>query len=68
MAENIKTARILKFDIFRYNPAEPDKPPYMQRFEIEEAPYMSLFLALNQIREELFAKEKHEMLNAFSQK
>jgi fumarate reductase iron-sulfur subunit len=52
VAENIKTARILKFDIFRYNPAEPDKPPYMQRFEIEEAPYMSLFLALNQIREE----------------
>ena len=24
--------------------------------------------AVNQIREELFAKEKHEMLNAFSQK
>jgi fumarate reductase iron-sulfur subunit len=52
VAENTNKARTLKFDIFRYNPAEPEKAPFMQRFEIEEAPYMSLFLALNQIREE----------------
>jgi fumarate reductase iron-sulfur subunit len=45
-------ARRLRFEIFRYNPQDPDSKPYMQNFELDEAPYMSLFIALNQIREQ----------------
>lgn len=44
--------RRLKFEIFRYNPAEPADEPHMQTFELAETPYMSLYLALNQIREQ----------------
>jgi fumarate reductase iron-sulfur subunit len=44
-------ARRLDFEIFRYNPEDPDSEPHMQRFELEEAPYMSLYIALNEIRE-----------------
>ena len=43
--------RRLKFEIFRYNPQDPDSTPHMQSFEINELPYMSLFMALNEIRE-----------------
>jgi fumarate reductase iron-sulfur subunit len=45
------TGRRLTFEIFRYNPHDPDSKPHMQTFEIEEVPYMSLFMALNEIRE-----------------
>ena len=44
--------RILKLEIFRYNPATPDIPPRMQEFQIDETPNMSLFIVLNRIREE----------------
>ncbi len=44
--------RTLRFEIFRFNPEEPGVEPHMQTFELEEAPYMTLFLALNRIREE----------------
>jgi fumarate reductase iron-sulfur subunit len=44
-------ARRLKFEIFRYNPEDPASKPRMQTYELDEAPYMSLYLALNQIRE-----------------
>jgi fumarate reductase iron-sulfur subunit len=43
--------RRLKFEIFRFNPMDPDSKPYMQSFELDEKPYMSLFMALNEIRE-----------------
>lgn len=46
-----KAPRLLRFEIFRYNPQDPDGAPYMQSFELEETLYMSLFIALNQIRE-----------------
>ncbi len=46
-------ARRLRFEIFRYNPEDPESEPHMQAFEIDEAPYMSLYIALNQIRETL---------------
>lgn len=45
--------RRLSFEIFRYNASDPDSQPHMQVFEIDETPYMSLFIALNQIRETL---------------
>ena len=47
------TGRRLTFEIFRYNPQDPDSKPHMQSFDIEEVPYMSLFMALNEIRETL---------------
>lgn len=44
--------RILKFNIFRYNPDIPDSIPEMEQFELEETETMSLFIALTGIREE----------------
>ena len=48
-----RTARTrrLRFEIFRYNPLDPDSKPHMQTYELDEAPYMSIFIALSQIRE-----------------
>jgi fumarate reductase iron-sulfur subunit len=43
--------RHLRFEIFRYNPEDQESTPHIQSFELDETPYMSLFLALNQIRE-----------------
>jgi fumarate reductase iron-sulfur subunit len=47
------SARRLRFEIFRFNPEDPASRPHMQTYELDEAPYMSLFIALNQIRETL---------------
>lgn len=50
---NTKEGRRLEFHIFRYDPqAEGDKPR-MQRFEVREIPQMTVFIALNEIREKL---------------
>jgi len=46
-----ESRRRLTFEIFRYNPQDPGSTPHMQSFELDEVPYMSLFIALNQIRE-----------------
>lgn len=43
--------RNLKFEIFRYNPLDPHSQPHMQTFNLEEHPSMTLFIALNMIRE-----------------
>jgi fumarate reductase iron-sulfur subunit len=43
--------RKLSFDILRYNPHERGSTPRMQRYELEEADGMTLFIALNEIRE-----------------
>jgi fumarate reductase iron-sulfur subunit len=44
--------RLLTLEIFRYNPLTPDTPPRMQEYRLRETAGMSLFIALNQIREE----------------
>ncbi|MEJ2603464.1 MAG: fumarate reductase iron-sulfur subunit [Gammaproteobacteria bacterium] len=44
-------ARRLTFEIFRFNPQDPGSEPRIDTFHLDEAPYMSLFLALNEIRE-----------------
>ena len=46
-----QASRRLRFEIFRYNPADPDAEPRMQSYELDETPYMSIFIALNEIRE-----------------
>ncbi len=51
-SDSSNVARRLKFEIFRYNPEDPDSVPRMQRYELDELPYMSLFIALNEIREQ----------------
>jgi fumarate reductase iron-sulfur subunit len=45
------TPRRLTFRILRYNPQEPGSVPRLQAYELEEADGMTLFLALNEIRE-----------------
>lgn len=44
--------RRLRFEVFRFNPVEPDAEPRLDTFEIDEQPYMSLYIALNAIREQ----------------
>ncbi|MEL7045267.1 MAG: fumarate reductase iron-sulfur subunit [Pseudomonadota bacterium] len=43
--------RILRIHVLRYNPANPEIEPHMQRFDLEESEGMTLFIALNEIRE-----------------
>src|SRR6266498_6078112 len=45
------TLRQLKISVLRFNPQEPGSVPRMQIYEIEEADGMTLFIALNEIRE-----------------
>ena len=46
-------ARTITFSIFRHNPYDLDSRPRMQDFVLEETPNMTLFVALNRIREEI---------------
>jgi fumarate reductase iron-sulfur subunit len=43
--------RTLTISVLRYNPQEPASPPRMQPYTVEEADGMTLFIALNEIRE-----------------
>ena len=43
--------RRLKISVLRYNPQRPDAKPHLQAYELEEADGMTLFIALNEIRE-----------------
>jgi fumarate reductase iron-sulfur subunit len=43
--------RQLKFHILRFNPQEPGSVPRLQTYDLEEAYGMTLFIALNEIRE-----------------
>ena len=43
--------RTLKISILRFNPHEPGSQPRMVTYELEEAENMTLFIALNEIRE-----------------
>ena len=49
--KNEPKPRQLKISILRFNPQEPGNVPHMQTYEIEEAAGMTLFMALNEIRE-----------------
>ncbi|MCA1790344.1 MAG: fumarate reductase iron-sulfur subunit [Thioalkalivibrio sp.] len=43
--------RRLKIHVLRYNPQDPASKPHVQLFEVDEAPSMTLFVALNDIRD-----------------
>lgn len=45
-------SRLLKLNIFRYNPQDRLSEPHMEEFVLEETDSMTLFIALNRIREE----------------
>ena len=49
MTEN--SNRKLRIHALRYNPAKADDKPRIQTYEVEEAPGMTLFIALSEIRE-----------------
>ena len=51
--EHSKSSRRLKFEIFRYNPEDENSEPHTDFFEIDETPFMSLYIALSKIRETL---------------
>ncbi|MGP1560610.1 MAG: fumarate reductase iron-sulfur subunit [Helicobacteraceae bacterium] len=44
-------ARTVTLKIFRYNPQDKNDKPRFQKYELEETPGMTLFIALNMIRE-----------------
>ena len=46
-----QAARTLRIQVLRHNPRDPDSQPHLQTFEVEEADAMTLFIALNEIRE-----------------
>ena len=46
-----KSHRQLRLHILRYNPQDVSSQPHLQTFELEEAAGMTLFVALNEIRE-----------------
>ena len=45
-------SRKLHIEVFRYNPLDPASVPHMQSFHVEEYNSMTLFIALNIIREQ----------------
>ena len=51
-SQNAGKNRLLKFNILRYDPHDPASVPRMQEFRIEEADSMTLFIVLNEIREQ----------------
>ena len=56
MSDIIQTSRRqLRFHILRYNPQDESSTPHMQTFELEETDGLTLFVALNEIREQLDA-------------
>lgn len=44
-------SRTLNFNIFKHTPGNPESKPRMVRFTLEESPGMTLFIALNLIRD-----------------
>ena len=46
-----ESVRRLTFHILRYNPQMPDDAPRMQTYHLDEAVGMTLFIALNELRE-----------------
>ena len=51
--EHNKAPRRLKFEIFRSHPEDENSEQHTDFFEIDETPFMSLYIALSKIRETL---------------
>ena len=61
MTKNEKN-RALKISILRFDPNDRNDKPHMETFELEEAPGMTLFIALNDIREHYDASLKFDFV------
>ncbi len=53
MSDQEEKGRTLKISVLRYNPQVKGDMPRMQTYELTEAPGMTLFIALNDIRENI---------------
>jgi len=51
VSSDTQSGRILTFEILKYNPNDLHSKPYMQEYKLEETAGMTLFVALNLIRE-----------------
>jgi len=51
-AAETRQRRTLTISVVRYNPQEPGSVPRIQHYRVEEADGMTLFIALNEIREQ----------------
>ena len=51
-AGNDNATRTLTIKILRHNPQDPASEPRFEAYELDEAPGMTLFIALNQIRDD----------------
>jgi fumarate reductase iron-sulfur subunit len=51
--DNVTQKRMLKISVVRYNPQDAQTAPRVQTYELEEVHGMTLFIALNEIREKL---------------
>ncbi|MCA3223243.1 MAG: fumarate reductase iron-sulfur subunit [Burkholderiales bacterium] len=49
----VRDGERLTIKVLRYNPADPASVPHLQRYELEQSPGMTLFIALNEIRDRL---------------
>ena len=47
------SSRRLKVQVLRCNPKQPEVAPHLQSYELDDAPGMTLFIALTEIREKL---------------
>ncbi len=55
MSNAAHKGRELTFSILKYNPRDPESKPAFVEYKIEETPGMTLFIALNKIRDSLDA-------------
>ena len=53
MTSDQSSGRELTFEILKYNPRDPHSKPHLATYKIKETPGMTLFVALNIIREDL---------------
>jgi len=49
--QNTEKGRILKINILRHNPQDPNSVPHLDTFEVEETQGMTLFIVLNEIQQ-----------------
>jgi fumarate reductase iron-sulfur subunit len=54
--------RLLTIEVLRYNPKDPDSRARFQPYELEEADGMTLFLALEEIRDRLDASLQYDFV------
>ncbi len=59
---NSENNRKLKINILRYDPNDKNDQPHIDTFEVEEAPGMTLYVALNDIREHHDASLKFDFV------